>query len=209
MIYYINWALLIVFIVFFAAQLKHNGKVTQKHFTGDWRQKLHKKFTDKDFLLTISWGISIVLSIISATYLFFDDVDNHSGEVVLFALIMYTFGVAYLSLFYLFPIGCIISIVIKIFPDYIYYNPEGKYVLEKDKLSGKYDVCELYKYPEECYYKIKIPQFIGQDNNLGFAEKGDVFKQIFKRNDRGIIIASFSEKTLSEYEEWLRGVNYR
>lgn len=219
MLSYLNYFLLAVLVVFSVAQLKHDGKVTQKHFTGDWRQRLHEIFTDEHFDFLLLCGLSFILSIINITCLFLDNPSlfHYRDESILFALIWYTITLLIMCAFLLFlwfVYGIIIFLIcftiwdpilhpiLRTLIDFIYFNPKGKYILEKDKLSGKYDIFECGEYPGG-RNKIKIPQLIGQNNNLAFANKGEIFKQIFKRNDCGIIIASFSEKTLSEYEKWL------
>jgi hypothetical protein len=185
-------------------------------------------------------------------------------DEIIAAIPMIIFLYVFPPFFGAWPSLMIIATIAPIISNFIYYNPEGKHCIVKSKSTGKYIIFSfnyilpnpdyilqhlgesnksefnseqqalnailkldnmdditsnlsektLSKY-EEWLRGLIIALKLEQDNDLAFTykgdlfNKGDVFKQIFKRNDRGIIIASFSEKTLSEYEEWLRGVNYR
>jgi hypothetical protein len=162
MIYYINWALLIVFIVFFAAQLKHNGKVTQKHFTGDWRQKLHSE----DLLDPVCLILSGFIVFIFGAMLI-------SGDIV--------WGI------YGFFIFCVINFGKMILTHYIYYNPEGKYVLLKNNSSGEYSIKKLDMYP--CKYGVNLYniQILGYKKLSQFESEVDILYHISLLSDDKII----------------------
>ena len=168
MIYYVNWALLIVFVVFFALQLKHNGKVTQKHLTGDWRQKLH---SDGVFLVDLV-DVDEVSLILSGFIVF-------SGPILIFA--------GWYWVFCGFFIFCVINFGKIILPDYIYYNPEGKYVLLKNNSSGEYSIKKLDKHPGKYGVNLYNIQILGYKKLSQFESEVDILYHTSLLSDDKII----------------------
>jgi hypothetical protein len=177
MIYYVNWALLTVFVVFFVLQLKHNGKVTQKHLTGDWRQKLHR-FIEHDcfFVAMFIHAIPIIIFCV----MIIDDFSKIYEYILLIALsfILFAFSI---------PLITITTTVILFLFDFIYFNPEGKYVLLKNNSSGEYSVKELGRYPDYYYRNSFSIQILGYKKLSQFESEFDVLYHVSLLSDDEII----------------------
>lgn len=204
MIYYINIALSFFLVFFVLSQLKAESRITQNHFTGDWRQRLYYKLYPEDHKVFFCIVIQLVFMLSVLTILATIHKLNHnysyislfSDEFVIIDIIIDV--IPMIIALYVFPpfLGVwptimIIAIVAPIISNFIYYNPEGKHCLVKSKSSGKYTIYSFnYKLPNPDY----ILQHLGESNNSEFNSKQEVLNAILKLDNRDNIMSKLSNK---------------
>lgn len=179
MLCYVNIALSIFLVGFILSQLKAERRITQKHFDGDWRQKLYfYNYINVDDMnvVYLAWCTYLALSVLSIVLY---------GDIPILLVLGLSppfIGLIPLILMYIVLIDLILLILnIMRIKDVFYYNPLGKYCLVKSKSSGKYIIFQIKKHnlPNPDY----ILQHLGDYNNSHFNSEQDVLNEISKLNN--------------------------